>query len=90
MRNGRFLRIYQLKVRTNQLSKRIGLVKLITVRRMSKREGVETQGRKVMKTIMREKQWTEKYPELDTGPVPNESCVSPEYFELELDRFKCG
>ena len=31
-----------------------------------------------MKTIMREKQWTEKYPELDTGPVPNESCVSPD------------
>ena len=39
-----------------------------------------------MKTIMREKQWTEKYPELDTGPVPNESCVSPEYFELERER----
>ena len=39
-----------------------------------------------MKTIMREKQWTEKYPELDTGPVTNEPCVSLEYFELERER----
>ena len=39
-----------------------------------------------MKTAMREKQWAEKYPELDTGPVPAEPMFSEEYFELERDR----
>jgi len=31
-------------------------------------------------------QWARKYPELGTGPVPIEPCVSPEYFELERER----
>lgn len=39
-----------------------------------------------MKTVMREKQWTEKYPDLATGPVPAEPCVSEEHFAAERDR----
>ena len=39
-----------------------------------------------MKTLLRNKQWAEKYPELGTGPVAAESCVSPEYYELERER----
>jgi len=31
-------------------------------------------------------QWARKYPELGTGPVPIEPCVSPEHFELERER----
>ena len=30
--------------------------------------------------------WHEAYPELGTGPIPIEPCVSPEYFELERER----
>ncbi len=33
-----------------------------------------------------EQSWTEQYPELGTGPVPVEPCISPEYFELERER----
>ncbi len=29
-----------------------------------------------MKTLMRNKQWAEKYPDLSTGPVPAEPCIS--------------
>ena len=39
-----------------------------------------------MKTLMRNKQWAEKYPELGTGPVLAESYISPEFYELERDR----
>ena len=39
-----------------------------------------------MKTLMRNKQWAEKYPELGTGPVPAEPYISPEFYELERDR----
>ena len=39
-----------------------------------------------MKTLMRNKQWAEKYPDLSTAPVPAEPCISPEYYELERDR----
>ena len=39
-----------------------------------------------MKTVMREKQWTERYPDLATGPVPAEPCVSEEHFAAERDR----
>ena len=38
-----------------------------------------------MKTVMREKQWTERYPELGTDPLPTESYVSDEQFLLERD-----
>ena len=39
-----------------------------------------------MKTLMRNKQWAEKYPGLSTSPVPAEPCISPEYYQLERDR----
>ena len=39
-----------------------------------------------MKTLMRNKQWAEKHPDLSTAPVPAEPCISPEYYELERDR----
>ena len=29
--------------------------------------------------------WTPKYPELGTGPIPTEPCISPEYYERERD-----
>lgn len=32
------------------------------------------------------KQWSRKYPEMGTGPVSLEPCVSPKYFELERER----
>ena len=32
------------------------------------------------------KQWAREYPELGTGPVPIEPCISPQYFELERER----
>lgn len=38
------------------------------------------------KTLMKERRWVEKYPELGTGPVAAEPCISPEYFELERER----
>ena len=38
-----------------------------------------------MKTVMREKQWAEKYPELGTEPVPTEPYVSDKHYELERD-----
>jgi len=31
------------------------------------------------------KRWSAKYPELGTGPVSAEPCISPEYFELERE-----
>ena len=39
-----------------------------------------------MKTVMREKQWAEKYPDLGTAPLPTDPYVSEEYFALERDR----
>ncbi len=36
-----------------------------------------------MKKVTSDKRWTTDYPELDTGPVPIEACVSEDYFELE-------
>jgi len=27
-----------------------------------------------------------KYPELGTGPVPVESCISPEFYEIEREK----
>ena len=32
------------------------------------------------------KVWHDDYPELGTGPIPIEPCVSQEYFELERER----
>lgn len=32
------------------------------------------------------KRWARKYPEIGTGPVAIDPCVSPEYFELERER----
>lgn len=32
------------------------------------------------------KRWTLEYPELGTGPVPIQPCISPEYFELEREK----
>jgi phenylpropionate dioxygenase-like ring-hydroxylating dioxygenase large terminal subunit len=39
-----------------------------------------------VKTVMKERRWVEKYPELGTGPVSAEPCISPEYFELEREK----
>jgi phenylpropionate dioxygenase-like ring-hydroxylating dioxygenase large terminal subunit len=39
-----------------------------------------------LRTNMANKQWAAKYPEVGTGPVSAESCISPEFFELERDR----
>ncbi len=39
-----------------------------------------------MKTVLRNKQWAEKYPEVGTGPIPAEPCISPDYYELERER----
>ena len=39
-----------------------------------------------METVTENKRWAKEYPELGTGPVPSESCISPEYFELERER----
>lgn len=39
-----------------------------------------------MLTRMIDKQWSRKYPDLGTGPVSTEPCISPRYFELERDR----
>lgn len=39
-----------------------------------------------MKTVMREKQWAKKYPDLGTAPVPTEPFISEKHFALERDR----
>ena len=39
-----------------------------------------------MKTTMTNKQWAAKYPEVGTGSVSAEPCVSPEFFALERER----
>ena len=39
-----------------------------------------------MRTIIGDKRWAEKYPEVGTGPVSAESCISQEYFELEREK----
>lgn len=39
-----------------------------------------------MLTRMIDKQWSRKYPDIGTGPVSTEPCISPRYFELERDR----
>ena len=38
-----------------------------------------------MKTVMRERQWAEKYPDLGTAPLPTESYICDEQFALERD-----
>ena len=39
-----------------------------------------------MKTVMANRRWIKEHPDLGTGPVPTETCTSPELFELERDR----
>ena len=39
-----------------------------------------------MKTLIADRRWSKKYPELGTGPVSAASSVSAEFFELERDR----
>jgi phenylpropionate dioxygenase-like ring-hydroxylating dioxygenase large terminal subunit len=39
-----------------------------------------------MKTETNGKRWAREYPELGTGPIPIEPCVSPEYFRLEQEK----
>ncbi|MDD9990301.1 MAG: aromatic ring-hydroxylating dioxygenase subunit alpha [Rhodospirillales bacterium] len=39
-----------------------------------------------MKTVVRDKQWAEKYPELGTEPVPTEPYYSDEHYALERER----
>ena len=38
-----------------------------------------------MKTVMREKQWAEKYPDLGTSPLPTEPYIGEEHFARERD-----
>ena len=38
-----------------------------------------------MKTVMREKQWAEKYPNLGTSPLPTEPYICEEHFARERD-----
>ncbi len=38
-----------------------------------------------MKTVLREKQWAEKYPDLGSAPVPVEPYVSDEHYALERE-----
>src|ERR1700730_1859779 len=37
-------------------------------------------------TVMANRRWIKENPDLGTGPVPTETCTSPELFELERDR----
>ena len=39
-----------------------------------------------MKTIIADRRWAKKYPELGTGPISAGSSVSADYFELERER----
>ncbi len=39
-----------------------------------------------MTTVIGNKRWAKKFPELGTAPVAAESCISPEFFELERER----
>ena len=39
-----------------------------------------------MKTVMANRRWIKEYPDLGTGPVPTDTCTSPELFELERER----
>ena len=39
-----------------------------------------------MKTVVRDRQWAEKYPDLGTGPVPTEPYCSDEHHALERER----
>ena len=39
-----------------------------------------------MKTVMSDRRWAKAYPQLGTGPVPAEPCISPEYFACERER----
>ena len=38
-----------------------------------------------MKTVMRERQWAEKYPDLGTAPLPTAPYICDEQFALERD-----
>jgi phenylpropionate dioxygenase-like ring-hydroxylating dioxygenase large terminal subunit len=43
-----------------------------------------------MEVSAKVQRWAAEYPELGTGPVPIEPCVSPAYFERERERlFRC-
>ena len=39
-----------------------------------------------MKTVIADKRWTKKYPEVGTGPVSTESCISEAFYERERER----
>ena len=39
-----------------------------------------------MQMVIADKRWVKKYPNLGTGPVSAEPCISAEYFELERER----
>ncbi len=39
-----------------------------------------------MATVIANKRWAEKFPELGTAPIAAEPCISPQFFELERER----
>ena len=39
-----------------------------------------------MRTVIADKRWAEKYPEIGTGPVAAEPLISSEHFELEREK----
>ena len=39
----------------------------------------------VQENMLTPQRWAREYPELGTGPVPIEPCISPEYYELERE-----
>ena len=39
-----------------------------------------------MRTVIADKRWSAKYPEVGTGPVSTEPCISPELYEVEKER----
>ena len=39
-----------------------------------------------MRTVIADKRWAEKYPEVGTGPVAAEPLISQEHFELEREK----
>ena len=39
-----------------------------------------------MATLMTDKKWSEKYPDVGTGPVSTEPHISPAFFDLERER----
>ena len=41
---------------------------------------------KRLQTVLADKRWAEKYPEIGTGPVSAEPLISQEHFELEREK----